>query len=118
MKQYLLSMDYPQGATQPPREALERIMREVHQIRRDLEAAGSWVFAGGLTPANSATVVQFKNGDTLTIDGPYAEAKEHIGGVTVIRVADLDSALGWARRYSQATGLPIEVRPFQDEGAR
>ncbi|GAA3739768.1 hypothetical protein HDA32_002734 [Spinactinospora alkalitolerans] len=53
--------------------------------------------------------------DVLTTDGPFAEGKEHLGGFTVVRAPDLDSALGWGRRIARATGLPIEVRPFQGE---
>jgi len=47
------------------------------------------------------------------IDGPFTEGKEHIGGLVIIRVADLDAALEWGGRYAKATTLPIEVRPFQ-----
>jgi hypothetical protein len=46
-------------------------------------------------------------------DGPYVEAKEHIGGVNIIEAANLDEALEWGRRLAQATTLPIEVRPFR-----
>ena len=46
------------------------------------------------------------------LDGPFTEAKEHIGGLVIIRVPDLDAALEWGRRYATATTLPIEVRPF------
>jgi hypothetical protein len=60
-------------------------------------------------------VVRLKDGDVLTTDGPYAEGKEHIGGFTVIRAPDLDSALAWGRKATRAPTLPIEVRPFQDE---
>jgi hypothetical protein len=45
-------------------------------------------------------------------DGPYAEAKEQIGGFTVIEAADLDEALAWARKGSEACMWPVEVRPF------
>jgi hypothetical protein len=48
-------------------------------------------------------------------DGPYAEGKEHIGGLTIIKAADLDEALEWGRKLAGATTLPIEVRPFQGE---
>jgi hypothetical protein len=47
-------------------------------------------------------------------DGPFAEGKEHIGGLSIIRAEDLDAALAWGRRLAQATTLAIEVRPFQD----
>ena len=48
-------------------------------------------------------------------DGPYAEGKEHIGGLTIIKAASLDEALEWGRKLARATTLPIEVRPFQGE---
>jgi hypothetical protein len=48
-------------------------------------------------------------------DGPFAEGKEHIGGFTIIKAPDLDAALDWARKLAQASTLPIEVRPLQDE---
>jgi hypothetical protein len=47
-------------------------------------------------------------------DGPFAEGKEHIGGLSIIRADDLDAALEWGRRLALATTLPIEVRPFQE----
>jgi hypothetical protein len=47
-------------------------------------------------------------------DGPFIESKEQIGGITILKVADLDAALGWGRKLAQAIGTPIEVRPFQE----
>ncbi len=114
MKQYLLSVYQPNGNPPPP-EVLEPIMRDVAAWRQELEAAGAWVFAGGLHPPSTATVVRVRDGEVLMTDGPFAEGKEHIGGFTVIQAPDLDAALEWARKAAQATTLPIEVRPFQDE---
>ena len=114
MKQYLLSIYQPAGDPPPP-EVLEPIRRNVAALRRDLQAAGSWVFAGGLHPPSTATVVRVREGAVLLTDGPYTEGKEHIGGVTIITAPDLDAALAWGRRLAEATTLPIEVRPFQDE---
>jgi hypothetical protein len=114
MKQYLLSMYAPEGGKPDP-DTLEKIMTEVHAIRQQLQKAGQWVFAGGLHEARTATVVRFDRGKALMTDGPYTETKEHIGGITVIRAPDLDTALEWARKYAKATTLPIEVRPFRDQ---
>ena len=47
-------------------------------------------------------------------DGPFVEGKEHLGGFTVIEVADLDEALDWARQFADITGLPLEIRPLHD----
>ena len=116
MKLYLLSIYQPDGVIPPP-EVLARVMGDIEVMNRELVASGSWVFAGGLHPPDTATVVRVKDGEVLMTDGPFAEGKEHIGGFDIIKAPDLDVALEWGRRLAQATGLPIEVRPFQGEAA-
>jgi hypothetical protein len=114
MKRYLLSVIQPDGGTPPP-EVLEKIMRDVDAFNEELRAAGAWVFAGGLHPSSTATVVRLQDGELLMTDGPFAEGKEHIGGLCIIQAPDLDSALEWGCKATRATTLPIEVRPFQGE---
>jgi hypothetical protein len=114
MKQYLLSVYQPDGPA-PPAEQLERINRELDAINQELKAAGAWVFAGGLHPPSTATVVRDRDGQVLITDGPFAEGKEHIGGFTIVKAPDLDAALAWAGKLTRATTLPIEVRPFRGE---
>jgi hypothetical protein len=114
MKQYLLSVCYPAGGQPPPPEALQRIMRDVRAIQTEMQSAGAWVFSGGLTPASSATVLRQQGGDLVTTDGPFIESKEQIGGISIVKVADLDAALAWGRKLARAIGTPIEVRPFQE----
>ena len=114
MKMYLLSIYQPDGDPPPP-DVLARVMADIDVINRELEATGSWVFAGGLHPPTTATVVRVRDGDVLMTDGPFVEGKEYIGGFTIIKAADLDAALEWGRRLAKATTLPVEVRPFQGE---
>jgi hypothetical protein len=114
MKQYLLSVYQPDGGPPPP-EVLEEIMRGVALWRQELRAAGAWVFSGRLHPPSTATVLRLKDGKVLMTDGPFAEGKEHLGGFTIVRASDLDSALEWGRRMALVIGLPIEVRPFLEE---
>lgn len=115
MKQYLLSIYQPDGPPPDP-EFLEPVMRELAAFNDELRAAGAWVFAAGLHPPESATVLQAKDGEVLVTDGPFTEAKEHVGGFTVIRAADLDEALTWGRKLASIlVSLPIEVRPFADD---
>jgi hypothetical protein len=114
MTQYLLSLYQPDGEPPAP-ESLEKIMDEIAALRAELQAQGAWVFGNGLHAPSAATVLRPKDGQIVTIDGPFTEGKEHIGGVVIIRVADLDAALEWGRRYAKATTLTIEVRPFQGE---
>jgi hypothetical protein len=111
---YLLTVYQPGEAPAPP-EVLDRVMVDVNALNAEMKAAGVWVFDGGLRPPSTATVVRVRDGEALLTDGPFAEAKEHIGGVCVITVPDLDAALEWGRRMAEATTLPIEVRPFADE---
>jgi len=108
---YLLSVIQPEGDPPPP-EALERIIRNNDALVQEVMAAGAWVFGGRLHPPSTATVVRVRDGETLLTDGPFAEGKEHLGGLLVVRAADLDAALEWGRKQAQATTLPIEVRPF------
>ncbi|GAA1888776.1 YciI family protein [Streptomyces durmitorensis] len=112
MNQYLLSIYQPDGGVPDP-EFLEPVMRDVEAVNAELREAGAWVFAGGLFPPSTATVVRLKDSEVLTTDGPYIEGKEHLGGFTVIRAADLDEALAWGRKLARAITLPIEVRPLQ-----
>jgi hypothetical protein len=114
MKQYLLSVCYPAGGTQPPPETLQRIMRDVHAVQNEMKTAGVWIFSGGLTPPTSATVLRHQGGDVITTDGPFIESKEQIGGITIVGVPDLDAALAWGRKLARAIGTPIEVRPFME----
>jgi hypothetical protein len=112
MKQYLLSIYQPDG---PPSAAvnLEEIGHNLAALREELREAGAWVFADGLFPATTATVVRVQDGEAVMTDGPYVEGKEHLGGLNIINAADLDAALAWGRKLAAATTLPVEVRPFQ-----
>ena len=80
-----------------------------------MQAAGAWVFGGGLCPPSTATVIRAPGGEVLTTDGPFAETKEQIGGFWIIKSPDLDAALAWAAKGSRACTRAVEVRPFQEE---
>ncbi len=115
MTQYLLSVHMVDGEEPPSDEAMQKAYADVDTFNNKLQEQGAWVFAGGLHPADTATVVNAKDGDVLLTDGPFAEAKEQLGGFWIIQVPDLDAALKWAAEGSVACGGPVEVRPFQDE---
>lgn len=112
MGHYLINLYQPVGGTPEP-EVLAPIMDALGRVNEELKAAGSWVFTGGLHDPGSSTVVRAANGETIVTDGPFAEVREHIGGLYVITAADLDEALDWGRKISEASTLPVEVRPFQ-----
>jgi hypothetical protein len=110
--QYLLSMFQP-GDTPPPSVDMQRIMRELDDLRERMQEAGQWVFAGGLQPLSTATVLRDVGGEIVMTDGPFAESKEFLGGFTIADCPDLDAALEWAKESTRITGLPTEVRPFR-----
>jgi hypothetical protein len=116
MAQYLLTIYQPDGGVPEP-EVLEQIGARLHTLNEEIKAAGGWVFTGGLHPPAAATVVRSGGDGIVMTDGPYLEGKEHVGGLWVVEAPDLDVALGWARQASEATTLPIEVRPFVDRPA-
>ncbi|MFJ3194445.1 YciI family protein [Streptomyces griseoviridis] len=115
MTYYLLSVVQPADGEPPAPEALAQIMRDVRAFDEELRAAGAWVFAGGLHGPETATLLLPADGDVLISDGPYAEGKEYLGGLSLIKAGDLDEALEWGRKAALATTLPIEVRPFVDQ---
>jgi hypothetical protein len=115
MKQYLLSVHMVEGEEPPPPDEMQQAFKDVDALNGQMQAEGAWVFAGGLHPATTATVVRVKDGDVLTTDGPFAETKEQLGGFWVIKAESLDAALAWAARATKACRGPVEVRPFQEE---
>ena len=114
MTQYLLAVHTVEGETPSPEE-MEKVYKDVDAFNDELKAQGAWVFAGGLHPADTATVVRMKENEVLTTDGPFAETKEQLGGFWIIEADDLDAALAWAAKGAAACKGPVEVRPFQEE---
>jgi hypothetical protein len=114
MTRYLLSTHTVEDEQ---RESMgDEEMRATYQrlatIEQEMTASGAWVFSARLHDPETATVVRVAGGDVLTTDGPFAESKEHLAGFYIIEAEDLDGALSWAAKVTEAIGRPIEVRPF------
>jgi hypothetical protein len=106
MPQYLFAGYLPDDfdpSTQDP-----AVMEEIHELNREMIAAGVRKFACGLGAAH--TLRPQPNGELLLTDGPYLEAKEHVGGLWILETANLDEAVAWARKGAKACRFPIEVR--------
>jgi hypothetical protein len=80
----------------------------------DLQKAGVLVDLNGLHPPSSGARVSFRNGTPMVTDGPFAEAKEVLGGYWVINVASLSDAIDWAKRCPGADNEIVEVRRIQE----
>jgi len=116
MTQYLLSMHTVDGERREPPspEEMAGFMERIEALEADMRAYGAFLFTGGLHGPDAATVVSRDAGEFVVSDGPFAEAKEHIGGFYVIEAGDLDEALRWAEKVVDVIDRPIEVRPFFD----
>lgn len=116
MTEYLLAVYGVEGQDNYGSEAdQDQAFAAVDAFNQKLQAAAAWVFAGGLHPADTASVVRTGSGGRVVTDGPFSEAKEQIGGFWVINAANLDAALDWAEQATEACMQPVEVRPFQGE---
>ncbi len=74
--------------------------------------AGIMLGGDRLQRSSTASTVRVVDGKPTVLDGPYAEAKEQLGGYFMIDVPDLDAALAWAARCPGAYEGTIEVRPI------
>jgi hypothetical protein len=115
MPQYLLSVWHEDDYSDVDfnSDQMQRIVGQVDAVNAELQEKGAWVFACGLRPASTATVVRTNSGDVSMTDGPYAETKEQMGGFWIIEAADLDAALEWAAKAGAACEQPVEVRPTE-----
>src|SRR5947208_9815533 len=108
MKQYLMAVHYVEGVEPPSPEEMQPRYEAVDKFNQKLQANGNWVFGGGLHTPDVSTVVDNTGAQTVTTDGPFAEAKEHLGGFWVIKAPDLDAALALAAEGSKACQGPVE----------
>ena len=96
-------------------EEMQRGFVLVGAIEEEMRAANALVYSGRLLePARARVVRPRRRQSKGTTDGPFIETKEHIGGFYIIDAPDLDAALAWASKVTDAIDTPIEVRPFMD----
>jgi hypothetical protein len=120
MNQYLLSVYDVEGhgeGAPPTADEMQAFMGRVIALEEEMERAGAFAFGGALHGPDATTVVRGGTGlDKVTTDGPFVEAKEHIGGFYIVNADDLDEALKWAEKVVEAINHDIEVRPFRATG--
>ena len=106
MPQYLVQGYLPDNYDPSAEDAATVEM--IHALNREMIAAGVRKFAGGLGATH--TLRAQPNGEVILSDGPYLEAKEHVGGLWILETANLDEALAWARKGAKAMRVAVEVR--------
>ena len=109
MPQYLLTNYLPDNFD--PSTVDEATINAINALNEELIAAGARLMAAGLAPASQAKTLRTQpNGELLVTDGPYLEAKEHVGGFWILEAADMDEALAWASKAAIANPVSGEVR--------
>jgi hypothetical protein len=112
MKYMLLIYGNEAAVLSASQEQVGQMMAAYGAYTEAMKKAGAYVDGQRLRPTSSGTTVRVANGKTQVLDGPYAEAKEQLGGYYLIDAPDLDAALSWASRCPGASHGTIEVRPI------
>jgi hypothetical protein len=99
-------------------EEMRERSKAVRALVAEMQAAGVFIFTGGLDPDAPVFSVDASSGTPLFTDGPFTESKEHLGGFAIVDVADEKAARLWAGKIAVACGWPQEVRRFQPSGWR
>jgi hypothetical protein len=111
MTQYLVAIHHPDDVD--PAAEGQAVREQISALNREMIAAGVRLFVGGLRPVDEARSLRLHgDGKVAFTDGPFLEAKEHVGGFWVLECTDLDEALEWGRKAAVACRAGVEVRPF------
>ena len=116
MTEYLIAFNV-EWADHTIEEMRER-SRAVRALIAEMQAAGVFIFTGGLDLGAPVFSVDASSGTPLFTDGPFAETKEHLGGFAILDVADEEAARLWAGKIAVACGWPQEVTRFQPSAWR
>jgi len=111
--QYLMLIHVDEAAMAAARQADAQAMSAAYgAYTKTMHEAD--VYRGGerLHSSANGAIVRVREGKTKVVNGPYAEAKEQLGGYYLIEAADLDAAIAWAARCPGAATGTIEVRPI------
>lgn len=106
---YSVEMEMPEYGT----EEFAEFMAEWEAANKAFEDGGVLLSGEGLQSANTATTLRIRNDKVETIDGPFVETKEQLGGFYLLECKDLDEAIRYAALIPAAKYGAIEVRPVQ-----
>ena len=114
MKYMLLIYNNPAQEPAYGTPEFDAMMGGYFAANEKMQADGVLVGGEGLQGIETATSLRIKSGKVETMDGPFAETREHLGGYYVVDVPDLDAALKYAALIPSASFGTIEVRPLMD----
>ncbi|UJQ94631.1 YciI family protein [Mariluticola halotolerans] len=114
MKYMALIYGAPEDSPTPESEEFGPFMEAYAAASERFEKDGVLVAGEGLEDDSTATTLRVRNGKVETMDGPFAESKEQLGGFYIFECANLDEALRYAAMIPSATYGAVEVRPVSD----
>jgi hypothetical protein len=101
----------PNSGPKPGSPEFGAFMKGYGDFTETVKAEGKFISGEALQGVETASTVSVRNGKTETIDGPFAETKEQLGGYYLLECADLDEAIKYATKIPTAEYGRIEVRP-------
>ena len=113
--QYLLFI-YSDENFRGDASAMQEITAAHMRLGAELTQSGAMVGGNRLRPTDTATTVRTQNGVQSLHDGPYAETREQLAGYYLVEAADLDAAIGWAKKIPGGPNYAVEVRPVWPVG--
>ena len=114
MKYLLTLYAAPEAEPAPGTPEFDAMMGEYFGLTEKMKDTATFVAGEGLQPVQTATTLRKRAGKVVTIDGPFAETREHLGGFYLIEAADLDAALRFAAEVPAARYGSVEVRPVME----
>lgn len=117
MKYLLLLYVDPAKEPAPDSPEFETYLGGFFSVSQKMVADGTFLAGEGLQGVETATSLRVRGGKVETMDGPFAETREHLGGFYLINAPDLDAALAYAAALPVAPLGTVEVRPVMDYGA-
>jgi hypothetical protein len=112
MKYMALIYMNPDNATPPDSPEFGKMMAGYQVCNETYRKDGVYVTGDALQPSTTATTVKVRNGKTESMDGPFAETKEQLGGFYILDCKDLDEAIRYAAMIPHAANGAVEVRPI------
>ena len=116
MKYMLLIYERPGAREAFLGEGGEDLMAEVDAVMKELTESGELVGGEALADPSNTRTVRVQDGVAVTTDGPFAEAKEHLGGYLMIECESIERATEIAARWPSTRFSPMEVRPIMSPG--
>ena len=96
----------------------DSLVEEALSYREVLRNSGHYIASNGLEPVQAAVTLRIRNGQLSTMDGPFAETKEQLGGFLLIEARDLNDAIRVAAKLPPMRLGCVEVRPVRDHAVR